>query len=270
MYWRYLKSALKQRAYDWPIILVLTVLPLVMGALYGVMYQGFFQTGAGVLASNNDLSSIVKIISARLQLSSMGIMQLSVFSGLSYFLASAFAAHFINQRSVKHHHRLLSMGYQKKHIFLGEGISYFVVSFGICTGFHLIYMGYLQLYVGFSLLQWLWLGLGILAQSLVGTSYALMALGCFRSAKTFSLFHFLPAFILAFLGGAMFPVDQIASSGIYEFMPTYIMNQFYRVLFTLAEVPYAQLFWNLVPLSLFCVSFIAIGYSQFTLKEVAK
>ena len=95
-----------------------------------------------------------------------------------------------------------------------------------------------------------------------------MALGLFKKEKTFSIYHFYPAFVLSFLGGAMFPVDQMSSGGLYEFMPNHMLMTAYRTLYR-QELLDAQNYLQMGLLLLgFALAFAVIGRIKFTLKEV--
>lgn len=250
------------------ILLLMVLLPLVMGSLYGIMYQQLLNTGAEALPAGTHLASsgLVKLLEAPPALSSSATMQLSVFSGLTFFLVSFWVYRFIRRRAQHMTHRLIAIGYSEKHVFWGEAITYLAGSFTVIVIFHLSFLWVNGLPLPSALGQFIGL-MGL--QSIFASAYALMALGLFRKEKTFNLYHFYPALVLSFLGGAMFPVEAVSTGGLYEYMPTYLILSSYRTLYTQQAMSIGD-FLSLSGILLgFALVFVWIGRMRFILREVS-
>ena len=261
----YTVSAILNRIQNSWLIGILIIVPLLLGTLYGVMYDAILDIGMPTLSSTGLIKSgLVEVVLIENLLSSTAKMQLSVFTGMTFFLVSGFAAIFVKNRKSNMTHRLIAMGYEDKHVFIGEGLSYLLSSIAVASGFNALFMVINNISMQLDPLLWLQLFAIVLVQALFATAYALLALGLFKEEKAFSYYHFLPAFVISFLGGAFFPVDQVSSSGLYQWMPNYQLNQLYFDFYTLKTIESTA---SLLPLILFAVIFSAIGYNCFSLKE---
>lgn len=266
----YIKSAFKNKTQQGHLIALILAMPLIFGFAYGLMYQALFaSTSATSQAAQNILSSVVTVLTIKNPLSAIGKMQLSVFTGCTFFIVSLFASQFVKNRRHQFTNRLVAMGYHKRHVFLGEGLSYFFISLLIITCFNVLFIFWHHLSVSTDpkvILTFLAL---VVAQALFATAYALFALGTFKTEKLFSLFHFLPAFVIAFLGGSFFPVDQVATSGVYQWMPTYYLNKLYTQFYTLNTIDHTLFIKAMGAFGVCTFLLIAIGYRLFKLEEVA-
>lgn len=266
----YFKLALKNKLQQWYLIALIVALPIIFGTAYGIMYQNLFATTSASSQNTPTLfHSVVTILSIPNPLNAIGKMQLSVFTGCTFFIVSLFASQFVKNRKNQFTNRLVAMGYQKKNVFFGEGISYFIISLIVVIAFNALFM----IWHGITLPQNIETNgrffVLLILQGLFASAYALFALGTFKNEKVFSLFHFLPAFVIAFLGGSFFPVDQVATSGLYEWMPTYYLNKIYTQFYTLNIID-GPLFTKAVMAFAFCILLLTvIGYRLFQLEEVA-
>lgn len=261
----YIVSAIINRIQNSWLIVVLIFVPLVLGTLYGVMYDSILDVSIPILTDSGlESSGLVEVIAIDHLLSSTAKMQLSVLTGMTFFLVSGFAALFVKHRKAHMSHRLIAMGYENQHVFIGEGLSYLLASILIITGFNVLFIVINQIPMDLEPLLWVQFFSLILVQAFFATAYALLALGLFKDEKTFSYFHFLPAFIISFLGGAFFPVDQISNSGLYEWMPNYQLNQLYFNFYSLKSIESTI---SYLPLIIAALIFTAIGYKYFSLKE---
>ncbi len=265
----YAKRALKDKGVHGWIIVLMVAIPLGLGFMYGLMYESLFKASLYEPTASIAVSPLVHVISVANRLDAVAKMQLSLFTGSTFFFASLFASQFMKLRHKNITNRLVSMGYNKKHVYLGEGLSYFSSSFAIIGVYQVAFVHWHRLSLSFTPKMWIgFLGLMVL-QAAFASAYALFALGVFRTEKVFALYHFLPAFIISFLGGAFFPVDQVGNGGVYEWMPTYHLNRIYDEIYTLGQFDLNMLSLPYVVLTLSVAILTAIGYTQFKLEEVA-
>lgn len=265
----YLKSALKNKWMQMGFIIIIIVLPLVFGYGYGLMYESLFKASSPQMALETPLrAEIITVLTPPNTLSPIAKMQLSVFTGMTFFFVSFFAAKFVKNRRNQFTNRLVAMGYTKKQVFLGEGISYFIVSTLMIGAFNLVFSVMHKVSLAQDFKTLLLFGVLILLQGLFSSAYALFALGVFKSEKTFSLFHFLPAFIISFLGGAFFPVEQISNGGLYEWMPTYHLNKIYEDWYVFNSFENGSMWIAFGILGLASLILLGLGYRSFKLEEV--
>ena len=192
--------------------------------------SGAVATGLASSAAEG-LSPLISVVPIVRIISGVGAMQLSVFTGLTFFLSAFGVGVFLSQREKRCHWRLIAMGYSSGQVFWGEGLAYLAINGLMIGGFHGVFALLYPEFMPVGMTQTLAL-LGLMTlQSLLAAGYALMFLGLSRSQKTFSQFYFAPAFVLSFLGGAMFPVDRLAGSGLYEWMPNYVLSTQYTAIF---------------------------------------
>lgn len=229
MTFRYAGQVIKHLSHYPALWLSLIMLPLVLGGMYGLLYRSLFSTGIDqmVSAPTGQFSGLIHIIQGMPVLSSVATMQLSVFTGLSFFLSSFGVAMFIKHREKHLAKRLITMGFSDGHVFWGEACAYLLFNVVVVSMFNVAF--YLLNGLFNQALPALLQGIiiMILIQSVVGAGYALAFLGWVKKESTFSMFHFIPAFVIAFIGGAMFPVAQVSSGGLYEWMPTFVLTTFY-------------------------------------------
>lgn len=265
----YLKSALKNKRLQMGFIAIFIALPLVFGYGYGLMYESLFKTSSPQVAIESTVNTErITVLTPANQLSAIAQMQLSVFSGMSFFLVSFFAAKFVKGRRNQMTNRLVAMGYTKRNVFLGEGISFLLVSTFMVAAYHFIFSWIHQVNFSVDLISIIQFFLLIILQALFATSYSLFALGVFKTEKNFSLFHFLPAFVISFLGGAFFPVEQVSNGGIYQWMPTYHLNKVYESWYIFNSFEKQPLGMTFGVLMIASVLFLVVGYKSFKLEEV--
>lgn len=252
---RYTLTTLKHLL-KYPYIWVAQVaLSLALGGMYGLLYRSFFASGAEIVEPTTSVSGngileslggaeILEILPLLKTLGSIPTMQLSLFTGLTFFLSAFAVGQFIHHRDKRCHYRLIAMGYTNGQVFWGEGLAYWILNCGMTVLFHLAFIALNPEVSGLiSAFQETAGTLGIagiigalaaitLLQSALAAGYSLMFLGLSRSQKFFTQFYFLPAFLMAFLGGAMFPMSRLSASGLYEWMPSYILGQHYSALYT--------------------------------------
>lgn len=229
--WAVFKHLLKY-PYIWAAFVGLS---FAMGGMYGLLYRELFATGIGTGSLTQGglsvLSERIHVIPVLRVLGGTGVMQLNVFTGLTFFLSAFGVGIFLNHREKRCHWRLIAMGYTRGQVFWGEGLAYFGINLLMVSTFNGIFSMIHSAYMPTNLTSVASLIGVIFIQSLLATGYVLMFLGLCRSQKTFSQFYFVPAFILSFLGGAIFPVDRIAGSGLYEWMPNYVLSTHYAALY---------------------------------------
>ena len=266
--WAVFKHLLKY-PYIWAAFVGLS---FAMGGMYGLLYRQLFATGitAGPVTTSglSEFSELIRVVPVLRVLGSTGVMQLNVFTGLTFFLSSFGVGIFLNHREKRCHWRLITMGYTSGQVFWGEGLAYFGINVLMVGAFHgvfsMMHADYMP--TGISAVASL---IGVmLIQSILATGYVLMFLGICRSQKTFSQFYFVPAFILSFLGGAIFPVDRIAGSGIYEWMPNYVLSTHYTALYEGRLVMDTHLLIRWGAMLGFALVLTLIGRFRFRLEEV--
>ncbi len=249
----------------------LVILPLVLGTMYGLLYRSLFSTGLDQMTAvkTSQLSNLIHVIQGGQVLSSVATMQLSVFTGLSFFLSSFGVAMFIKYREKNLAKRLITMGFSDGHVFWGEACAYLLFNVVVVSVFNGVFYCLNGLYN--QTLPGLFLGVIIMIfiQSVVGAGYGLLFLGWIKKESTFSLFHFIPAFVLSFIGGAMFPVAQVSSEGLYQWMPTYVLSTFYTGIYE-GRLAFEQKEWFQCAAVLgLGILLTVIGRLKFSLKEVA-
>ena len=229
--WAVFKHLLKY-PYVWAAFVGLS---FAMGGMYGLLYRELFATGiaGGIVntSGNSALNELIRVVPVLRVLGGTGVMQLNVFTGLTFFLSAFGVGIFLNHREKRCHWRLITMGYTSGQVFWGEGLAYFGINVLMVSAFHGVFSIIYTAYMPTNLAAIASLIGVMLIQSMLATGYVLMFLGLCRSQKTFSQFYFVPAFILSFLGGAIFPVDRIAGSGLYEWMPNYVLSTHYTALY---------------------------------------
>lgn len=265
----YLKSALKNKKMQFGFIIIILALPLVFGYGYGLMYESLFKASTPQVPFETPLrNAVITVLTPPNVLSPIAKMQLSVFTGMTFFLVSFFAAKFVKNRRSQFTNRLVAMGYTKKQVFLGEGISYFLVSTLMIGAFNVLFSIIHKVSLASDAKSYILFGVLILSQGLFSSAYALFALGIFKTEKSFALFHFLPAFIISFIGGAFFPVEQISNGGFYEWMPTYQLNKIYEDWYVFNSFEMGNLWIAFGILGLASFILLGIGYRTFKLEEV--
>ncbi len=285
MFANYAKQALKLNLSNRVIIVALILIPLVFGTLYGMLYSGMIKGYEDIkidspLVNNPLLSEKLILVAPAPALTPIGVMQINIFAGSTFFTTAFAAIRFIKSREKKVIKRLVAMGYVDGQVFWAEAMGTFLMNIIVCgvfNGLFLVVSAYLNhvpktfvhlLSDPFSseaLSHWGALTIMVLLQAAFASGYTMMGMGLFRSERTFSQLHVLPAFVMMFLGGALFPVDAGTSGGIYEWMPNYILSLFYKTIYTGQWQWQAQNFLLLAALGLASVMLLLIGRWRFRL-----
>lgn len=191
-------------------------------------------------------------------------MFLSVFCGMSFFIAISLGSLFLKRREHSMVKRLSACNLSKSDLFLGEYLSCFIITFVLTTSFSLIaYKGISHMDLNIIKL----LFSSFIHSVLVSSLYCFI-IGILRIDRSLHLIFVPILMIFMFLGGTFFPYDTFisAKNPILLFNPIINTSKVFEM--SLLNNNFSSIYNNLIFISILSLALIVIGYLKFSFEEV--